>query len=152
MKKEKKEVKEEEIEVLKRKRKVIIDKNLKYFVFWLVKQGETYEVLRRKRIKPTNESVSYASHNHHIDIGNPTYRTRNKRYYFVDLDGGQLFVEGVDIKYDPQIVYEFVDRKIIQQLATNLTSSQWKLNIFLAIFSAIFGGLIGFIMAGGSIG
>jgi hypothetical protein len=121
----------------------------KYYVIWVIKQNKSYSVLRRVRIKPIDTSVSFGECRHEVLIGSPTYMNGNKLFYFVELSEGHIMFDTLGIEYDPALIHEFVDRKILQQLASNLTSSQWKLNIFLAIFSGIFGGLVGWIIRAG---
>jgi len=127
-------------------------KKEKYFVIWFMKEENGYSRLRRQKVKPNTQFVKMGESKHEINMQYPTWRKGSTRFYLVELKEGQLYFNPKEIDYDPELLHDILDRKIIQQLASNLTSQQWKINIFLAIFSAIFGGLIGFIIAGGNLG
>ena len=66
----------------------------KYVVVYIIKEHGTYSFLKKKKIRPTKNTVQYKKGMAYIiDITKPTYIRGFKLYYFVEIKKGLLDFE-----------------------------------------------------------
>ena len=130
----------------------------RYIAVFLVKQKNSYEILKQKRFKPTNNIIRFQKKTYVIDVGNETASKGISQYYYIDIATGQLNVKdnkklkaSESLEFDnhginPEMVDMILSQKIISQLTSNLTNTQLKINIFLASIFSLLGGFIGYVI------
>ncbi len=125
-------------------------KHNRYIVVFCVKEANSYSFMEFRNIAPNTTTIKYDKDNLFvIDIENPTYRSRETRYFCIDINGKQLYFK--DLKSE-DIISSKVNKmimsdQIIYQLAKATTTPinqpyDWKT----AIIFTIIGSLIGFIV------
>lgn len=66
----------------------------RYVVIYLIKEHGTYSVLKKKRIKPTKNTVKYSKNKSYIiDTSKPTYVKGLRLFYFIEIKKGFLDFE-----------------------------------------------------------
>lgn len=126
----------------------------KYIAVFCLKENDGYNIVKKKKIKPTVDSITYKSHTiKPFNINDYTYKKKLKRFYFIDINNSQLLFQttGKAILTTKEIDMYF-RRNLISQLATNLLGTKYTIPIMLIIVGAVIGFLIGFIVSGGKIG
>lgn len=121
----------------------------KYIAVFVVKQEGSYSKVGEKRFKPLDNSIRFMKKTYVIDVSIPTYINRSRLFYLIDINGQQLFFEKSEGNIiSPEVVDMILSRKIITELTSNLSGDKWKMSLLLVVFSAVFGGMLGFLIAG----
>lgn len=121
----------------------------KYYAIITVRENELQSVIGYKKIKPTDKSFSFKNKSFVIEIENPSYLKGNKVFYFYNfLDETLLLFNDKSNRniMNADIIDKVLAKNIISQLTSNL-NQKWKIELPYLIFSAGFGGLLGFIIA-----
>ena len=123
--------------------------NRKYFAIICVRENDLQNIIGFKRIKPTDKSFSFKRKSFPIQIEFPTYIKGKKVFYFFNyLDESQLLFNDTSNKeiMNADIIDSILAKSIVNQLTANL-NQKWKVELPMLIFSMVFGGLIGYIIA-----
>lgn len=123
--------------------------NRKYFAIVCVRENDLQNIIGFKRIKPTDKSFSFKRKTFPICIEFPTYIKGKKVFYFFNyLDETQLLFNDTINKeiMNADIIDSILSKSIVNQLTANL-NQKWKVELPMLIFSMVFGGLIGYIIA-----
>lgn len=123
--------------------------NKKYFAIITVRENELQNVIGFKRIKPTDKNFSFKGKTFIISVEYPTYIKGNKVYYFYNfLDESLLLFNDKSSReiMNADIIDQILAKSIVNQLTANL-NQKWKVELPMLLFSAGFGGLLGFIIA-----
>lgn len=123
--------------------------NRKYFAIITVRENELQNVIGFKRIKATDKTFSFKGKTFPITAENPTYIKGNKVYYFYNfLDESLLLFNDKSNReiMNADIIDKIMAKNIVNQLTANL-NQKWKVELPMLLFSAGFGGLLGFIIA-----
>lgn len=121
----------------------------KYFAIITVRENELQQIIGFKRIKPTDKKFSFRGKTFIIQIEYPTYLKGNKVFYFYNfLDESLLLFNDTSDKeiINADIIDQVLTKSIVNQLTANL-NQKWKVELPMLLFSAGFGGLLGFIIA-----
>jgi len=121
----------------------------KYFAIITVRENDLQNIIGFKRIKPTSKHFSFKGKSFPITIEFPTYIKGNKVYYFYNfLDEALLLFNDKSNKeiMNADIIDKILAKSIVNQLTANL-NQKWKVELPMLLFSAGFGGLLGFIIA-----
>lgn len=104
------------------------DKN-KYVVIFAVKEGNSYNFMKSKIIKPTIKTIKYDKENEFIiDIENHTYRKGNIRFYCIDINSKQIYFEDKEkkeiikdgkIKLEQLKESEFISSRITKRIMSD---------------------------------
>lgn len=122
----------------------------RYYAIFLIKQENTYNVLRRKRFSPDNPIVRFKKGKAKpIKIDSPTYSRGLKVFYFVDINEGQLFFKNTKGSgVNAELIDMIMEQGIIKQLTANLSEKFLGGQLLMIIMSFFMGGFLGFIIAG----
>lgn len=138
-------------------------KKKKYYVIYCVKEQDVFNILKKRRIRGSNQVVRFRKGTYVINISFPTYVKGLRVFYFIDIKKGQQLAKNTEIAkghilfkenakdkalISPQFLDMFISQKIVGQLTSNLSDNAMKMNIITLIFGAIMGGLVGYIIAG----
>ncbi len=120
----------------------------KYVVMYTIQDGNSRTIESVKRVKADTTHISVGKNKvFPFDISKDIYTQKGKSYYVVDLNKGQLHLDLDDTyKFNPIFLKKLVKDEIISQSFTRMTNQQTKMNIYIGLFFAIFGGLIGYIV------
>lgn len=121
----------------------------KYIAVITIRENELQEVIGFRKLDPTQESFSFRKKSFIVQIDKPTYKKKNKSYYFYNYSDERILGFG---KSNPKpinadVIDTILAKNIVNQLTANL-NQRWKVELPIIIFSCIFGGLIGFIIRG----
>ncbi len=154
MKRKEREISKEEafpiLKIGKGKRKVhLSNKRVKYYVIFVNKSADAFEFLGRKRVHPNVNIIRYKIDNSHlIDISKPTYRNGLKKYYFIDINEGQLFYVPTDVKYDKALLDKMFKQGFFRVLTSSLMDKSMADSWIMRIVFLAFGVMIGFFIKG----
>lgn len=125
----------------------------KYIVLLTIDDGNSRTIEGVKNVKATTNKIDIGDKLFPIDMSKDIYTIKNKAYYIMDMNKGQLHLDLDDTyKFNPKFLKKIVKEQIIAQTITRFTGQQVKTNMYVAFFFAIFGGLIGYIIALFSLG
>ena len=147
-------------------------KKKKYYAVFLVVQEGSYSRYKKKRFKPSKNTVKISTGTYVLDVSRPTYIKGLKLFYFINIErvDGQLplmkrikdkkgKVKIVDaqlgfkerkseIKITPRMVDDLISQHIIRDLSQNLGDNKMIFNFLTFILGCVMGALGGFIVAG----
>lgn len=137
-----------ELKDLTKKIRISRDKKKKYILVFLLKEQNTYELRKKKRFNPTNNRIKYKKRLHIIDISKPTFTRKQKLFYFIDIDKGQLYFNDDDseIKKDKPFMDLLLGTDLIEKLSSGLIEKVNVKDIFEKIIYIGFGIAIGIII------
>lgn len=119
-------------------------KKIKYIVHITIKDGNSRTLIGIKKIKPTTTHIKVDDNEFLLDINNPYIRKPFERYYLFDVNVGQLAIKDKKKpEINPELAKQIIRNHIISQSLTTLTNKQQKMQIYVAVFFAVFGGIIG---------
>lgn len=132
------------------KRKISLSKKrVKYYVIFVNKSADAFEFLGKKRVHPDVNIIRYKIDNSHlIDISKPTYRNGLKKYYFIDINEGQLFYISTVVKYDKALLDKMFKQGFFRVLTSSLMDKSIADSWIMRIVFLAFGVAIGFIIKG----
>lgn len=142
-------IKETPMERLARLKELYPNRSDKYYVIFVTKEGESFRVQKKKRIKPPNSEINSKLGKHFIDTSKHAFRKKQKYFIFLCLDSNQqlsFLTFGCDVTIPPDITRDVVDKSVFKQL--NYPFNKIRMgNIILYIVLALFGGgCFGFIL------
>ena len=147
-------------------------KKKKYYAVFLVVQEGSYSRYKKKRFRPSKNTVKISTGTYVLDVSRPTYIRGLKLFYFINIEkvDGQLpLVKKVkdkkgkvkivdaqlsfkdrksEIKITPRMLDDLISQHIIRDLSQNLGDNKMIFNIMTFVIGAISGGAFGFIIAG----
>lgn len=124
-------------------------KRKKYIAIFLLKEQNTYTVIKHKKFKPTITEIKVSKDKTKtINVSIPIYSKGLKLYYFIDIDKGQLFFDKKKDIISNEILDLIISKSIIRQLTMNLSDTAFKMNLMYIFIGLIIGGLIGWIAGG----
>ena len=144
-------------------------KKKKYYAVFLVVQEGSYSRYKKKRFRPSKNTVKISTGTYVLDVSRPTYIKGLKLFYFINVEkaDGQLplkkKIKGKneikdaqlsfkdrksEIKITPRMLDDLISQHIIRDLSQNLGDNKTIFNIMTFIIGAITGGAFGFIIAG----
>lgn len=118
-------------------------------VFYVKKIGNVYNVFKRHTIgtNKVKREATIGEHTFNFDMGKPAYRNRNKSFYFVDVDEGQI---ALNTKENPEISAKLLQatlkEEVGKQLVAGLDSNPFMGNVLMLIIGIIIGLLGGYIL------
>lgn len=130
---------------------MIFERNKKrYIAVFVIKEQEVRVVLRRKRFKPSSDTVRFRKSTFPIDVSYPTYAKGLRLFYFIDIKDGQVLLNETteESVINPEILDIILARKIVSQLTSNLANTETKMKAFSILLGIIIGALGGFIAGG----
>ena len=158
MSKTKEKITEVKVKEIIKKLSIHRDKAKKYILVFLLKEQNTYTIRKKKRFDPTNNKIRYKKRLHIIDTNTPTFTRKQKLFFCIDINKGQLFFKDTSIKKDKnnetkttiEQDKEFLDLTIgtilIEKLSSGLIEKVNVKNIFEKILYIGFGISIGIII------
>ena len=147
-------------------------KKKKYYAVFLVVQEGSYSRYKKKRFRPSKNTVKISTGTYVLDVSRPTYIRGLKLFYFINIEkvDGQLplvkkikdkkgKVQTVDarlsfsdrkseIKITPRMLDDLISQHIIRDLSANLGDNKMIFNIMTFILGCAMGGAVGWIVAG----
>lgn len=91
--------------------------------------------------------ATIGEHTFTFDMGKPTYRNRNKCFYFVDVDAGQVWVNKKDTpELSAKLLQATLKDEIGKQLVAGLDSNPFMGNIVMLLMGIAIGILGGYIL------
>lgn len=82
-----------------------------------------------------------------FDMGKPTFRKRNRWYYFVDVDKGQITLQGgQDPAMAPQLLHAIIKKEIGKQLVSRLETVPFSAQLLVVIICISLGLAAGYIL------
>lgn len=126
----------------------------KYIVLYTIQDGSSRSIESVKRVQASTTTIKVGREKEFVfDISKDIFTRRNKAYYIVDLNKGQVHLDlGDTYKFNSKLLKKLVRDEIITQSLSRMSGQQAKTSIYLAIFTSVFGGLIGYIIALYSLG
>jgi len=125
----------------------------KYFAIWIEFIGDNPTVIAKKRMYPTDDKVSHAGKSHVIDMSKPTYRLRNKFFYFVDYNNGQRRIGKAMPLMDTGLLDDILTRNIARQLSISMHKTvkqeDWIIYLVFALLGAFGSATAMFLYFGG---
>lgn len=129
----------------------MFNKKKRYIAIFLTTEQGTYSVLKKKLFKPSDKTVRYeVGKSYKVDVSRPTYTKGLRLYYFIDINPrkGQLFFKhDKNNNENPEIIDMILRQGIIGQIAGSLGKNM-SAGIMTLIVAFIFGGVVGFMIAG----
>jgi len=124
------------------------DKRKKYILAFLLKEQNTYELRKKKRFDPTNNKIRYKKKLHIIDTSKPTFTRKQKLFYLIDINKGQLFFRNdkSEITHDKEFIDLTMGTDLIEKLSSGLLEKVNIKDIFQKILYIGFGIAIGIII------
>ena len=128
----------------------IFNQKDKYYAYFVSKKQNIYKYVKKKRISVNAEKIKFRKGTYKIDTEIPSFSRGNKYFFFVDINGNQIFFskDKVPESWGKVMLDLYLARNIITQLTANLSNQQYKLNIMILVGGAVVGGLFGYIIAG----
>lgn len=122
----------------------------KYIVVFLKEKGNGYNISSRKRISKDSKIVKYNKTPIPINTINSSFSFGLKEYFYINIENKkQLFFQKSKGKaLNHKALEMLINDEIVSQITSNLNKSNYKMSLINMIFSALFGGLIGFIVGG----
>lgn len=119
----------------------------KYIAVLVVRVQDTYTIVETKKIEATTETVRFKKKKaFKIDIDNPIYQSNNKLFYFFNYNRGQLSLrETVEKAEEPELMDMIINKKIVEQLTSNLLGIDFKQQLIYIAIGAIAGAGFGYI-------
>ncbi len=132
----------------------MFNKRKRYVAIFLIKEQNSYTIIDKKFFNPIKDSIEYRSNTYIINTSTPTYTKGLKLLFFIDTDTKKqlLFVKRKDTNIDTEIVDLIMSKKIIKQLTSELGGIDFKTILLYLGLGLLIGGLIGYLLGGGSIG
>lgn len=120
----------------------------KYIVLLSIDDGNSRTIEGVKVVKATTNVITIGESSYPIDLTKDIYTMKMKSYYLIDMNKGQLHLDLDDTyKFDPKFLKRIIKGQIMAQCITRFTGQQAKTNLYVGVFFAIFGGLIGYLVA-----
>ncbi len=108
----------------------------RYFAIWIENVGENPTVIARKKLFPTDSTTSYNDKSHVVDMSKPTYRIKNKFFYFIDFQHGQRRIGKPMPKMDNDLLDDIISRNLGRQLmlsmSPGLNKDDWMMYLVFA--------------------
>lgn len=122
----------------------------KYIAVFLVKANESYEIIKKKRFKPTDTTVFYNSEGYPISVKTKTYSFGLNTFYFFEVDSKKqlVFLSNKDSFLGSKALDLALAKKIIPDLTMDLTNTSFKKNIQNLVLGGLIGGMLTFIISG----
>ncbi|MGV9141363.1 MAG: hypothetical protein ACOC1X_00330 [Promethearchaeota archaeon] len=119
----------------------------KYIAVLVIKEQGKYTLVGKKNITATTETVRFDKKKaFKIDIDNPIYQVKNKLFYFFNYNRGQLSLrETVKKAEEPEVMDMIINKKIVEQLTSNLLGIDFKQQLIYIAVGAIAGSGFGYI-------
>jgi len=155
---------------------LIKKKKKKYYAVFVLKEQGTFAKLKKKKFKPTKNSVRYKRRTFILDTSVSTFSVGLKHFFYIDFKKGQMTLKSKEtiekekllrvkrfkkaqkenpeilkldkIDIDPEIADLLISRNIIGQITGNLSDTAIKMSIMTLIVGAIIGACVGYIIAG----
>ena len=102
-------------------------------------------VVKTSRVKPNLKVITYRDQSFPFDMNAATYRQRNRFYYFVDIEKGQLAFKGSKLSISPELMNATFKRQIAKQFLAVLetpASMASIIMILLALGAGVFAGIV----------
>jgi hypothetical protein len=112
--------------------------------------GDIPYVIKKVNItkKPALTKVKYGDKTFLFNINKPVYRSRNTYYYYIDIDGEQLYFGKTTQKISSRMLDSILSKEIIKQLVAGLENPQFMVLFVYVIIGLAIGLPFGFILAG----
>jgi len=131
--------------------------NKKYKAIFVLREGETFRVVKKRKIQVSKGVVRYKGGTYPVDLSFRTYTKKNKNFYFLNVKElnqyllerreipknfklEQIGVDGVDSRYElmsPKTLDALVSQSHFKDLFTSIVKTKPNL---LLLFVGIFGG------------
>lgn len=116
----------------------------KYIAVSLLKENESYSVLKIIRFNPLNPIIK----GKRIDTKNPTFSKGLKTFFYLDNKGNQLSFNSIEISnMDTKIIDDILSKKVISELTKDMSGSDFRKKIIDMLTGGLIGGLISFIIS-----
>ena len=122
----------------------------KYIAVFLVKENDSYEIIKKKRFKPNATTVHYNNEGYPISIKTKTYSFGLNIFFFFEIETKKqlVFLSNKDSFLGSKALDLALAKHIIPDLTLDLTDTSFKKNIMNLILGALIGGMLTFIIAG----
>lgn len=126
----------------------LLSRKKKYYCYFVIKEQNGYNRIAKKRFNPTKPQIKYAGKMFEIDVNGYAFSYIKKNFYFIDLyDDQQLTFESLSSRLDSGLIDMIMNKKIVEQLAVQLSTASYKLLLGALAVGGLIGGLIGYIIA-----
>jgi hypothetical protein len=113
-----------------------------------IQDGASRNLEGIKKIKAETTHIKIGDDEYLFDITKDIYTQGLKSFYLLDMNKGQLHLDlGDTYKFNPKGLKKLIREQAITQTLSRMTNQQTKINFFVGIFFALFGGLIGYLIA-----
>jgi hypothetical protein len=121
----------------------------KHIILYTIQDGNSRTIESVKQVSAYTTHLSISKEEEvPFDIEKEIFTHRNKSYYIVDLNKGQIHLDLDDTyKFNKRFLKKLVKDEIISQSFTRFTGQQTKMNLYIGLFFAIFGGFVGYLVA-----
>lgn len=115
-----------------------------YIAVLVVKEQGKYTVVKTKKITSTTDTVQFKNKKAlKVNIDDPIYMNGRKLFYFFNYNTGQLSLrESVEKAEEPEVMDMIINKKIVEQLTSNLLGIDFKAQLIYIGIGALAG--IGF--------
>lgn len=99
------------------------NKRDRYYVLFLTKEGSIYRVAKKKKIKPSTQTITSNRGVHVIDTSKISFRKKSKYFICFDTTTNSqlgLICFGDDATLPPDMLKELLKKSVIKQLASLL--------------------------------
>ncbi|MBD3195676.1 MAG: hypothetical protein GF317_11500, partial [Candidatus Lokiarchaeota archaeon] len=107
----------------------------KHIVHLVYRSEGTFNFLKSQRVKPDDNKISHKGKTYVVDIENPTIAKDGDKYYYVDINKGQILFDTDDKTKSNQFesLNQVMEQEIINQLTTDLVEKPSWTDIILSI-------------------
>lgn len=121
----------------------------KYYVYVVVRIGDSFRIQKKRKIRSTTKIIDIAKDNtKSINISTPTFSRKNKSFYVIDSEDGQLTFNKELSKAHTLMLNLLVRKSVISQLTSSFSKALKGMNFILIISLIGFGVGIGWIAKG----
>ncbi len=126
-------------------------KKKKYIAVFMLKEQESYTILKKKKLNPLKNIVSFKGKSFVFKTNIATFSKGLKQFFLFDVNitsGHLLFIKNKKSLITPNDIDDICVKKVVSQLTVDLTNTAFKVNIMMIIIGLALGGLIGWIAGG----
>jgi len=118
-------------------------------IFYVKSVEGVYTVFRKHTIKQgfTKTEATIHKKTFTFDIGKPTYRNKNKCFYFVDVNDGQVWINDKGSpELSAKLLHATLKEEIGKQLVTRLDKHPFMGDVMMLVMGSIIGILGGYVL------
>ena len=114
-------------------------------ILYVKKISGVLSQIKSKKISGNVTQIRVGKKTFNFDIGNPLFRRRNKFFYFVDVDRGQLSLNENIEQVSPEIMDAILSENVVKQIVGSLRQATIESWFMIVIYIGL-GVAVGYII------